>query len=54
MSCFSFYIFSTTKWVNRRVEQLLPRREGWDQWDWGGVGKRGKEGEYGTIKCVHM
>jgi chloramphenicol O-acetyltransferase len=41
MSCFSFYLFSSTKSINRRTEQVLPRREGWHQWEGDVSGKRG-------------
>jgi hypothetical protein len=36
MSCSSFYLFSY-----RRVEQVLPRGEGWHQWEEGGGRERG-------------
>jgi hypothetical protein len=31
MSFFSFFFFYSTKSENKRVEQVLPRREGWHQ-----------------------
>jgi hypothetical protein len=38
----SFLFFSSIKLENRRAKQVLPRREGWQQWEprwWGkGVG----------------
>jgi hypothetical protein len=42
-SCFSFYLFSSfsTKLENRRTEEVLPRRDDWNQWERGGDGKRG-------------
>jgi hypothetical protein len=39
--CFVFSLFSSTKLENRRLEQVLPRGEGWHQWEGGGVGERG-------------
>jgi hypothetical protein len=40
MSCFSFYLFSSAKSENRKVEQVLPRRKGWHQGEGGGGGER--------------
>jgi hypothetical protein len=54
MPCFSFSFFFSAKLGNRRVEQVLPRVEGWHQWEVGGGEERGQEGEYGAKKCVHM
>jgi hypothetical protein len=33
---FIFSLFSSTKLENRREEQVLPRTEGWCQWEQGG------------------
>jgi hypothetical protein len=44
MSCFSFYLFLLffpTKSENKRAEEVLPRGEGWSQWEEGGVGEQG-------------
>jgi hypothetical protein len=38
---FLFSLLSSTQLENRRVEQVLPRREGWYQWDGGGGWERG-------------
>jgi hypothetical protein len=38
---FIFYLFSSTKLENRRVKQVLPRREGWRQWEGRGDEERG-------------
>jgi hypothetical protein len=37
MSCLSFYLFSFSfyKIGEQESEQVLPRREGWHQWEWG-------------------
>jgi hypothetical protein len=32
MSCFSFYLFSSTKSENRSMEQVLPRGRCWGKW----------------------
>jgi hypothetical protein len=40
MSCFSSSLFSSEKSENRRTEQVLPRWEGWHQWEWGGIRER--------------
>jgi hypothetical protein len=40
MSCFSFYLFPHTKTQKRRAEKVLPRVEGWHQWERGSVGAR--------------
>jgi hypothetical protein len=45
----SFVFFSPVKSGKRRVEQVLPKWEGWHQREEGGVGKRVWEGEYGAI-----
>jgi hypothetical protein len=43
-SCFSFYLFSSTKSENRRVEQVLwevgGKKEGWHQLEGEGGGER--------------
>jgi hypothetical protein len=39
MSCFSFSLFSSAKWENRRAEHVLSRVEGWHQLE----GEGGKE-----------
>jgi hypothetical protein len=38
MSCFSFSLFSSTK-LDKRAEQVLPREEGWHQWEGRGNGE---------------
>jgi hypothetical protein len=38
-----FFLLSSTKSENRRVEQVQPRGDDWHQWE--GCGKRKKEGE---------
>jgi hypothetical protein len=43
MSCFSFSLFSSAKFENRRVEQVLPWGEGWHQWEGDEEGKWGKK-----------
>jgi hypothetical protein len=48
-SCFSFHLFSSAKLENKREEEILPREEGWHQWERGGGRKRGYEGEYCAI-----
>jgi hypothetical protein len=51
MSCFSFYFFPffSTKLENRRAEQVLPKAVGvWYQWEVGGKGEKGKDGEHGA------
>jgi hypothetical protein len=37
---FHFLFFFPTKAENRRMEQVLPRGEGWHPWEGGGVGDR--------------
>jgi hypothetical protein len=37
-----FFLFSPIKSENGRAEQVLPRGDGWWQWDGGGVGERGR------------
>jgi hypothetical protein len=51
VTCFS--LFFSAKSENRRVEQVLPRWEGWHQWKGGGGGERREEGEYGA-NCVYI
>jgi hypothetical protein len=43
MSCFLFYLFSFFfyKIGNRRAKLVLPKGEGWHQWEERGIGKRG-------------
>jgi hypothetical protein len=57
MSCSScnLFSFSPTKLENRRVEQVLPRGEGWYQWE-GRVEVLVKEDRRVNIvqKCVHI
>jgi hypothetical protein len=37
---FIFYLFSSAKSENRRVEQVLPSGEGWQQWEGEGDGEK--------------
>jgi hypothetical protein len=39
---FIFSPFSPTKLENRRVEQVLPKREDWHQWEGENVGEGGR------------
>jgi hypothetical protein len=39
--CFIYSLFSPTKLENRRVEQVLPKGEGWHQWEGEGVREKG-------------
>jgi hypothetical protein len=50
MSCFLFYVFPFFFYKMGEQEEgiSLPMGEGWHQWEWGGNGERGKEGEYGA------
>jgi hypothetical protein len=57
MSCFSFYIFSSEKLENRKVEQVLPSREGWHQWEGeviGGEGRRVNKVQKNVYTCMQM
>jgi hypothetical protein len=41
---FFLFFFSSAKLENRRVEKVLPRGQGWYQWEgkmWAGKGARG-------------
>jgi hypothetical protein len=39
---------------NRRAEQVLARREGWQQWEPGGGGERGGRVNMVQIVCTHV
>jgi hypothetical protein len=54
MSCFSFYLFSSAKSENRRVEKALPRGEGWHQWEGKEMGKGGRGVNMVQILCTFV
>jgi hypothetical protein len=48
-----FYLFSFTKAENGMVEQVLPRREGWHQWEGEAMGKGGRRVTLIQKMCTH-
>jgi hypothetical protein len=52
MSCFSFYILSFV-FCKKEAEQILPRREGWHQWEGEGAGKGGRKLNTMQQICIH-
>jgi hypothetical protein len=53
MSCFLFYLFTSTKSENRRVEQILSSREAWHQWR-GKIRGKGDKRVNIVQKSAHM
>jgi hypothetical protein len=51
---FFFFIFSPTKSENRRVEQTLPRGEGWHWWEGGGAGQGSSRVNTCNKMCTHI